>query len=112
MDIYKTIEKGGSNQNKNNPNTKIEVDLNNGNVDRRILPKKFKPQTICNQNIFVLQKSSIQHPVTRKKSYFPTSLPPKMRFFYKLRLCLIGMHVSSVHDRNSVHLRQFVLTWT
>ena len=24
---YKTIEKGGSNQNKNNPNTKIEVDL-------------------------------------------------------------------------------------
>ena len=43
MDIYKTIEKGGSNQNKNNPNTKIEVDLNNGNVDRRILPKKFKP---------------------------------------------------------------------
>ena len=26
-DVYKTIEKGGSNQNKNNPNTKIEVDL-------------------------------------------------------------------------------------
>ena len=36
---------------------------------------------ICNQKFSVLQNSSIQRPVARKKTYFSSSLPPKMFIF-------------------------------